>query len=61
MDGIFIQPIRLLKSGTAGYMMFRFLLIYFYYFCQTNNLKIYLTDLRQIFRVGITMAVNDQS
>ena len=30
-------------------------------FSQTDYLNIYQTDLRQIFRVGRTMAVNDQS
>ena len=29
--------------------------------CQTNYLKIYPTDLRQSFRVGRTMAVDDQT
>jgi len=29
-------------------------------FCQTNNLKIYWTDLHQIFKIGRTMAVDDQ-
>ena len=28
-------------------------------FCQTNYLKIHRTDLRQFFRVGRTMAVDD--
>jgi len=30
-------------------------------FCQTDYLNIYQTDLRQIFRVGRTLAVNNQS
>jgi len=29
--------------------------------CQTNYLKIYKTDLRQILRVDRTMAVDDES
>ena len=30
-------------------------------FCQTNHLKIYWTDLRQVGKFGRTMAVDDQS
>ena len=38
-----------------------YLFIYFDDSCQTNYLKIYQTDLRQIFRVYRTVAVYDQS
>jgi len=34
---------------------------YFNDFCQTNYLKLYRTDLRQIFSVGRSLAVDDQS
>jgi len=40
------------------------LLIFFIYFddsCQNSYLKMYQTDLRQIFKIGRTMAVDDQS
>ena len=43
---------------------FDFLLYIFIYFndsCQTNYLKMYRTDLRQIYRVGRNMAADDQS
>jgi len=33
----------------------------FGHFCQTNYLNIYMTDLRQIFRIGRTTAVDDLS
>ena len=33
---------------------------YFNDFCRTNYYTIYRTDLRQIFRVGRTVAVDDQ-
>jgi len=50
-------------SGTAGqakrWAFVRHLV--FNDFCQTNYLKIYWTDLRQMLRDGRTMAVGDQS
>ena len=35
--------------------------IYFDDSCQNSYLKMYQTDLRQIFKIGRTMAVDDQS
>ena len=41
--------------------LYVFLLFIFNDFCQTNYLNIYRTDLRQIYRVVRSMAVDDQS
>ena len=49
------------KSRPACYMFcFCFLLSIFNNFCQINYLKIYPMNLRQIYRVGRIMAVDDQ-
>ena len=45
-------------TAYASYVLLLFLI--FSNFCQTN-LNIYRTDLREIFRVGRTVAVDDQS
>jgi len=62
-------PTRLLKAGTSGYMFcfcFLFICLFvclftFSHLCQISYLEIYFTDLHQIFTVGRTMTVEDQS
>ena len=48
------------SSSTKGYYVLLLFLI-FNDSCQTSYLKIYLTDLRQKFRVGRIVAVDNQS
>jgi len=51
-------------SGCCKQLRGLYILLLFLVFndyCQTNYFKIYRTDLRQIFRVGRTTAVDDQS
>jgi len=57
-------PARLLHSSRHGGLhilpLFRFYLFIFSDSCQINYLKVYRSDLHEMFRVAKIMAVNDQ-
>jgi len=48
---MYFSPRQAIRSAAVSY---------FNDFCRTNYYTIYRTDLRQIFRVGRTVAVDDQ-
>ena len=54
--GNLARPLAESRSAGCNVLLF----VIFSDFCQTNYLKIYQTDLRQIFRFGRTVAVDDQ-
>jgi len=58
----FIYPTLQLKTGSLAICLLLCLINFVYIdSCQTSYRKIYRTDLCQIFTVGRTMAVDDQS
>jgi len=55
-----ISPHGCCAEQHGGLRVLLLFLIHFTYMYQTNYLKIYSTDLRQIFKVDKTVAVDDQ-